>query len=57
MGKHCYNGGALSRSIEWFEEAWLLADEENNTTVTQGQVQQFLDHAAKEVTLKISLLK
>ena len=44
MGKHCYNGGALSRSIEWFEEVWLLADEENNTTVTQGQVQQFLDH-------------
>jgi len=48
IGKHCYNGGALSRSIEWFEEAWMLAHEEKNSTVSQDQVQQFLDHAAKE---------
>lgn len=48
MGKHCYNGGILSRSIEWFEEAWILAGEEENATVSQTQVQQFLDHAAKE---------
>ena len=33
MGKHCYNGGVLSRSIEWFEEAWMLAGEEGNSTV------------------------
>jgi len=48
IGKHCYNGGVLSRSIEWFEEAWMLAGEEHNNTVSQDQVQQFLDHAAKE---------
>ena len=48
MGKHCYNGGVLSRSIEWFEEAWMLAGEEENSTVSQAQVKQFLDHAAKE---------
>ena len=48
MGKHCYNGGVLSRSIEWFEEAWMLAGEEENATVSQAQVKQFLDHAAKE---------
>ena len=35
IGKHCFNGGILSRSIEWFEEAWYLAGEEQNTTVTQ----------------------
>ena len=49
IGKHCYNGGVLSRSIEWFEEAWMLAGEEKNATISQDQVQQFLDHAAKEV--------
>ena len=47
-GKHCYNGGVLSRSIEWFEEAWMLAGEEKNSSVSQDQVQQFLDHAARE---------
>ena len=25
LGKHCFNSGALSRSIEWFEEAWVMA--------------------------------
>ena len=25
LGKHCFNAGALSRSIEWFEEAWVMA--------------------------------
>ena len=39
-GKHCYNGGVLSRSIEWFEEAWMLAGEERNQSVSQDQVQQ-----------------
>ncbi|XP_023346532.1 prolyl 4-hydroxylase subunit alpha-2 [Eurytemora carolleeae] len=38
IGKHCFNGGILSRSIEWFEEAWYLAGEEQNTTVTQDKV-------------------
>ena len=38
MGKHCYNGGILSRSIEWFEEAWILAGEEQNSTVSSVSV-------------------
>ena len=33
IGKHCFNSGVLSRSIEWFEEAWMLAGEEGNSTV------------------------
>jgi len=48
IGKHCFNGGLLSRSIEWFEESYHLAGEEGNATVSQEQVRQFLDHAAKE---------
>ena len=48
IGKHCFNSGVLSRSIEWFEEAWMLAGEEKNVSVSQTQVRQFLDHAAKE---------
>ena len=40
IGKHCFNGGVLSRSIEWFEEAWMLAGEERNQSVSQDQVQQ-----------------
>ena len=48
IGKHCFNSGVLARSIEWFEEAWMLAGEERNATVSQTQVKQFLDHAAKE---------
>jgi len=48
MGKHCFNAGSLARSLEWFEEAWVLAGAEGNKTVRQDQVQQFLDHAAKE---------
>ena len=38
IGKHCFNGGVLSRSIEWFEEAWMLAGEERNASVSQEQV-------------------
>ena len=55
MGKHCYNGGVLSRSIEWFEEAWYLAGqaEENHKGLTQLRAQQFLDQAAKVVRLLI----
>ena len=25
MGKHCFNSGSLARSLEWFEEAWIMA--------------------------------
>ena len=51
MGKHCFNGGMYSRSLEWFEEAWAVAALENNKTLRQDQIQPFLDHAAKEVSL------
>ena len=47
MGKHCFNSGALARSLEWFEEAWVMAGNEGNKTLRQDQVQKFLDHAAK----------
>ena len=47
MGKHCFNSGALARSLEWFEEAWVMAGQEGNKTLKQEQVQSFLDHAAK----------
>lgn len=47
MGKHCFNSGALARSLEWFEEAWVMAGNEGNKTLKQDQVQKFLDHAAK----------
>ena len=40
IGKHCFNGGVLSRSIEWFEEAWMLAGEERNASVSQEQVRR-----------------
>ena len=50
MGKHCFNAGTLARSLEWFEEAWVLAGKEGNKTLRQDQVHQFLDHAAKQVT-------
>ena len=49
MGKHTFNSGSLARSLEWFEEAWVLAGIEGNRTVKQEQAQKFLDHAAKEV--------
>lgn len=47
MGKHCFNSGALARSLEWFEEAWVLAGREGNQTVSQEQIQTFIDLAAK----------
>lgn len=52
MGKHCFNSGALDRSLEWFEEAWYLAGKEGNETLRQDQVHTFLDHAAKKVKRK-----
>ena len=51
MGKHCFNSGALDRSLEWFEEAWYLAGKEGNETLRQDQVHTFLDHAAKKVNI------
>ena len=56
MGKHCFNSGALDRSLEWFEEAWYLAGKEGNETLRQDQVHTFLDHAAKKVTIKQLLI-
>jgi hypothetical protein len=53
MGKHCFNAGIFSRSLEWFEEAWAVAAHENNKTLRQDQIQPFLDHAAKEVNYHI----
>ena len=50
MGKHCFNAGIFSRSLEWFEEAWAVAANEKNKTLRQDQIQPFLDHAAKEVS-------
>lgn len=52
LGKHTFNSGALSRSLEWFEEAWYLAGQgANKTGLSQAQAQQFLDQAAKVVCL------
>ena len=56
MGKHCFNSGALDRSLEWFEEAWYLAGKEGNETLRQDQVHTFLDHAAKKVNIKSLLV-
>eukprot|EP00095_Tigriopus_kingsejongensis_P007522 snap_masked-scaffold103_size370364-processed-gene-2.2 protein:Tk07522 transcript:snap_masked-scaffold103_size370364-processed-gene-2.2-mRNA-1 annotation:"hypothetical protein DAPPUDRAFT_22132" len=47
IGKHCFNNGVISRSLEWFEEAWILAGQEGNATLSQDQVQTFIDHAAQ----------
>ena len=38
LGKHCFNSGALARSLEWFEEAWVMAGIEGNKTLKQDQV-------------------
>ena len=54
MGKHCFNSGALARSLEWFEEAWVMAgSERNQSSLRQDQVQQFLDHAAKAHDVRV----
>ncbi|KAG7176015.1 Prolyl 4-hydroxylase subunit alpha-2-like 3, partial [Homarus americanus] len=47
MGKHSFNLGLYPRAIQWFEEAYTLAGEESNTTVTQEQVNMFLNTAIK----------
>lgn len=53
MGKHCFNSGSLARSLEWFEEAWIMAGMEGNRTLKQEQVQSFLDHAGKVHDTKV----
>ena len=53
MGKHCFNSGSLARSLEWFEEAWVMAGSERNQSLRQDQVQQFLDHASKAHDVKV----
>ncbi|XP_076037041.1 prolyl 4-hydroxylase subunit alpha-1-like [Oratosquilla oratoria] len=45
MGKHSFNLGLYSRSLEWFDQAYQLAGLEGNRTITQGQVVQFLNAA------------
>ncbi|XP_066955575.1 prolyl 4-hydroxylase subunit alpha-2-like [Macrobrachium rosenbergii] len=47
MGKHSFNMGMYPRAIQWFEEAYTLAGLEGNATVTQDQVNMFLNTAIK----------
>nr|XP_053657284.1 prolyl 4-hydroxylase subunit alpha-2-like [Cherax quadricarinatus] len=47
MGKHSFNLGMYPRAIQWFEEAYILAGLEANVTVTQDQVNTFLNIAIK----------
>ena len=49
MGKHSFNLGLYQRAVQWFEEAYALAGLEGNATVTQDQVNVFLDTAIKAV--------
>ncbi|XP_046647216.1 prolyl 4-hydroxylase subunit alpha-2-like [Daphnia pulicaria] len=45
MGKHAFNAGAYARAVEWFEESYILAGLENNKTIRQDQVMEFIQHA------------
>ncbi|XP_045138531.1 prolyl 4-hydroxylase subunit alpha-1-like [Portunus trituberculatus] len=47
MGKHSFNLGLYQRAVQWFEEAYALAGLEGNATVTQDQVNVFLNTAIK----------
>ncbi|KAK4307443.1 hypothetical protein Pmani_020792, partial [Petrolisthes manimaculis] len=47
MGKHSFNLGLYPRAIQWFEEAYTLAGLEGNVTITQEQVNLFLNTAIK----------
>ena len=54
LGKHCFNSGALSRSIEWFEEAWVMAGRcVANNAIRSWSPQQLL-HVLLMLTLLIS---
>ncbi|XP_040579772.1 prolyl 4-hydroxylase subunit alpha-2 [Lepeophtheirus salmonis] len=57
MGKHSFNSGELSRSLEWFEQAWLLAGQKPNltaTTLSRDEVRNFLEYASQEHDLRVS---
>ncbi|EFX74258.1 hypothetical protein DAPPUDRAFT_22132, partial [Daphnia pulex] len=45
MGKHAFNARAYARAVEWFEESYILAGLENNKTIRQDQVMEFIQHA------------
>ncbi|XP_071515028.1 prolyl 4-hydroxylase subunit alpha-2-like [Panulirus ornatus] len=47
MGKHSFNLGLYPRAIQWFEEAYTLAGLEGNATISQEQVNLFLNTAIK----------
>lgn len=49
MGKHAFNAGAYARAVEWFEESYILAGQENNRTLRQDQVMEFIQHAINMV--------
>lgn len=49
MGKHAFNAGAYARAVEWFEESYILAGLENNQTIRQDQVMEFIQHAINMV--------
>jgi len=51
MGKHSFNLGLYSQSVEWFGQAYTLAGLERNQTITQEQVMQFLNTAIKMVKI------
>jgi prolyl 4-hydroxylase len=51
MGKHAFNAGAYARAVEWFEESYILAGLENNKTIRQDQVMEFIQHAINMVCI------
>lgn len=53
MGKHAFNAGAYARAVEWFEESYILAGLENNQTVRQDQVMDFIQHAINMVVIAL----
>lgn len=56
MGKHSFNLGLYLRAIQWFEEAYTLAGHEGNVTITQEQVNLFLNTAIKSVSRSNKIL-
>ena len=56
MGKHAFNAGAYARAVEWFEESYILAGLENNRTIRQDQVMEFIQHAINMVYLTFLVL-
>eukprot|EP00096_Caligus_rogercresseyi_P014378 TRINITY_DN6888_c0_g1_i4.p1 TRINITY_DN6888_c0_g1~~TRINITY_DN6888_c0_g1_i4.p1 ORF type:complete len:543 (-),score=113.79 TRINITY_DN6888_c0_g1_i4:996-2501(-) len=52
MGKHSFNSGELSRSLEWFEMAWMLAGQ--NSSISRDDVKDFIEYASEEHDLQVS---